>query len=208
MQCRARAPLASTLFRAEALPSLVIAQCCPGRVDLLTRAKHLSLAGNLSQMPREDAYDADNPAVSSPPAARRHPPMLFCCAAACSPQLTSSTYADRPSPCEASSSALAVPTPEVRTHLTPVCKRATALESQSPNLEKRLLAARRWLERQAQSQKALVFSDENIIGNCASIFDRQSIYATALPRLTRLAEALDGHEVRIWLCVRDYSSFL
>ena len=105
--------------------------------------------------------------------------------------------------------AISLPTPDVRANLTQVCKLALTPvgDDPAPRAQRRSVA-RTWLDKWQQGSRGLVLSDENIIGNCASVFDRQSLYATALPRLLRIADALEGHEVRVWLCVRDYGAFL
>jgi hypothetical protein len=100
------------------------------------------------------------------------------------------------------------PLGDVRANLTPVCNPPPVKDGGHGEAERRRKKAIRWLADWGQRAPALVLSDENIIGSSERLFAQRSIYANALGRLERLAEIVEGHEVRIWLSVREYGSFL
>lgn len=100
------------------------------------------------------------------------------------------------------------PLAEVRANLTPVCNPPPVKSGGPDDGEHRRKRAADWLHRWGQRAPALVLSDENIIGSSERLFAQRALYANALGRLERLAKMLEGHEVRVWLSVREYGSFL
>jgi hypothetical protein len=96
---------------------------------------------------------------------------------------------------------------EVRSQLTPICSAPPKGQLRTVE-DARKQAAKAWLGQRLEAKKPLLVSDENLIGSCERIFALRTLYPSALPRLQRLAEVLAGHEVRIWLAVREYAGFL
>jgi hypothetical protein len=94
---------------------------------------------------------------------------------------------------------------EVRARLTSV---VGAPAKDPAEDEARRASAVVWLSQWHGTRPAVVLSDENLIGTCERVFSLNAIYGGALPRLQRLAELLHGHEVRVWLSVREYGAFL
>jgi hypothetical protein len=97
---------------------------------------------------------------------------------------------------------------EVRANLTPVCNPPSLKSAGSGEGERRRKKAIEWLHGWGQRAPALVLSDENMIGSSERVFAQRSLYASAFDRLERVAQVLEGHEVRVWLSVREYGSFL
>lgn len=95
---------------------------------------------------------------------------------------------------------------DVRAKLTPLCggPAPKAKDGEQPRRD----AAAAWVNKLGAKNGRVLLSDENFIGSCAQIFAQQSLYADALPRMLRLATTLVEHEVRVWLSLRDYGSFL
>ncbi|MEK8033161.1 hypothetical protein AACH06_20270 [Ideonella sp. DXS29W] len=108
----------------------------------------------------------------------------------------------------AGATAVAPSLTEVRMHLTPVCNPPSVKSAGGDEAERRRQAATHWLQDWCSRAPALVLSDENIIGSSARLFAQRALYANVSGRLQRLAEMLDGHEVRIWIAVREYGAFL
>lgn len=100
------------------------------------------------------------------------------------------------------------PLAEVRAQLTPVCSPPVAKGRAKPDEAARQHAAGAWLRQALAAGRPLVLSDENMIGSCERLFAQQALYDSALARLQRLAQLLDGHELRVWLSVREYGAFL
>jgi hypothetical protein len=99
------------------------------------------------------------------------------------------------------------PLMEVRAELTPACHLGGPRNKPTDG-PARMRAAAAWLDKQAHLAQTLVLSEENLIGSCERIFAQNALYAGALPRLQRLAELLQGHELRVWLSVREYGDFV
>lgn len=100
------------------------------------------------------------------------------------------------------------PLGEVRHQLTPVCSPPVAKGRAKPDEALRQRVAEAWLRQALAAGRPLVLSDENLIGSCERLFAQQSLYDSALARLQRLALVLEGHELRVWLSVREYGAFL
>ncbi len=100
------------------------------------------------------------------------------------------------------------PLTEVRNQLTPVCAPPSVKSAGPGDGQRRRQKASTWLGDWAHRASALVLSDENLLGSPERLFGQRALYASALSRLERLATMLDGHELRIWLSVREYGSFL
>lgn len=62
-------------------------------------------------------------------------------------------------------------------------------------------------ERFLPDDSILVFSDENIPGNCGQIYRKSDLYPDSGRRLGVLAEALRDCEVNVFFCIRDYVDF-
>ena len=56
--------------------------------------------------------------------------------------------------------------------------------------------------------ETLVLSDENLIGSCREIYLKSDIYPGAMKSLQLISEALQGYEVNVYFCVREYVKFL
>lgn len=112
--------------------------------------------------------------------------------------------------CSGSPGATAVcpPLTEVRAQLTPVCGPPSVKSGGPEEGERRRKSALDWLEDCGRRASSLVLSDENLIGSSERVFAQRALYASASPRLERLADVLKGHELRVWLSVREYGSFI
>jgi hypothetical protein len=108
----------------------------------------------------------------------------------------------------AGSTAMCPPLTEVRAQLTPVCNPPSVKSAGLADGERRRQKAIDWLGDCGQRAQSLVLSDENLIGSPERLFAQRALYASALSRLERLAAVLKGYELRIWLSVREYGSFL
>lgn len=89
------------------------------------------------------------------------------------------------------------PMQEVRNAVTPVAYGAPATAQ-----------AAAWLAGWPGRTDRLVLSEENLIGDCGLLFDQQSLYADARRRLSRVAAMLPRADLRLWLCIREYGSFI
>ena len=103
------------------------------------------------------------------------------------------------------SRAVCPPLEDVRARLMPVVSPPARDPAEN---EARRAHAVVWLSQWHAGGRSVVLSDENLIGTCERVLALNSIYGGALPRLQRLAEVLRGHEVRVWLSVREYGAFL
>jgi hypothetical protein len=101
--------------------------------------------------------------------------------------------------------AVCPPLEEVRARLTPV---AGAPAKDPAEDEARRAHAVVWLSQWHATGRPVILSDENLIGTCERVFALNAIYGGALPRLQRVADVMRGHDVRIWLSVREYGAFL
>lgn len=100
------------------------------------------------------------------------------------------------------------PLAEVRAQLTPVCNPPSVKSAGPGEGQRRREKAVTWLNGWCQRAQALVLSDENLLGSSDRLFAQRALYASASGRLERLAKVLQGYELRIWLSVREYGSFL
>jgi len=100
------------------------------------------------------------------------------------------------------------PLTEVRAQLTPVCNPPSVKSAGPGEGQRRREKAVAWLNGWCQRAQALVLSDENLLGSPERLFAQRALYASASGRLERLAAVLKGYELRIWMSVREYGSFL
>lgn len=96
------------------------------------------------------------------------------------------------------------PLQEVRNALTPV----VYLRQPPARAEQSAAAAAAWLSAWPARTGRLVLSEENLIGDCGQLFERQALYPDARERLERVAALLPQAELRLWLCVREYGAFI
>jgi len=89
-------------------------------------------------------------------------------------------------------------TRKVQAHVNRVVSRSSSVRGIREFIEKRF----------PEDCDTLVISDENIVGSCKEICRKSDIYPAAVDRLQLLAEALQGYEVNVYFCVRDYVEFL
>ncbi len=85
-------------------------------------------------------------------------------------------------------------------------RRAAARMGALPSF--RVVRARRRLQQLDRGQARIVISDENSLGLCAEIFERELLYPTTRRRLKVWGRLAAGRETVIYLSVRNYSSFL
>jgi hypothetical protein len=96
------------------------------------------------------------------------------------------------------------PMSEVRESFTPAAHPGGQRRLGGPAAE----VAKAWLAGWRARTDRLVMSDENLLGFCPPLFAAQSLYATARGRLASVAQLIPDTELRVWLCVRDYGSFI
>jgi hypothetical protein len=72
-----------------------------------------------------------------------------------------------------------------------------------------IAAVRKYFEsRFPEECTTLVVSEENFVGNCKQLYTKSDLYPDAADRLQIVADALQGYEVNVYFCVRDYLDFL
>ncbi len=72
---------------------------------------------------------------------------------------------------------------------------------------RRAIAARR-LARLDQGRRRLIVSDENSLGVCPEIFERELLYPTAYRRITAWRCLAKRRDTVVYLCIRNYAPFL
>jgi hypothetical protein len=105
----------------------------------------------------------------------------------------------------AAARAVCPPLADVRARITPVCNPPSREPDED---EARRASAVVWLLQWHGKGRSVILSDENVVGSCERVFAQRMLYAEASQRLERLASLLRGHDVRVWLSVRDYGAFL